>query len=207
MQKSLNVKESTFSVIPKTSLRKETTSDNAHFLVSYSDLEARFVIDLPDNIREGFIFAKAARHSKLFKMPYAISSRIMEPICTEEFVTTYMLKTCLMHAMSNDRLRKLLLKSLPYDIAYVLYLMLRYYVISEGKLQFYFDTHINLMNCPHEFNIDYDDKLGCCLKRMLIVGFSEAILETLTELLSQPEVPILEKVGKALEISRWSLKP
>ena len=102
VQESLNVKEPSFSVIPKTSLRKDKTSDNAHFLVSYSDLEAQFVIDLPGNIRKGFVFAKAARHSKLFKMPDAISSRIMEPICTEEFVTTYMLKTCLMHAMSND---------------------------------------------------------------------------------------------------------
>ena len=129
-------------------------------------------------------------------MPDAISSRIMEPICTEELVTTYMLKTCLMHAMSNDRLRKLLLKSLPYDIAYVLYRMLRFYVKLKGKLQFYFDAHINLMNCPHKFNIDYDDKLGCCLKRMLIVAVSEAILETLTELLSQPA--IIEKVDIAL---------
>ena len=171
LKQSLNVEEASFSVIPKTSLRKEITSNNAQFLVSYSDIEAKFIINLPNNIREGFIIAKAARHSKLFQIPDAISSRMLEPICTEEFVTTYMLKTCLMHAMSKEELRELLKISSSYDTAYVLYLLLWYYVKSEGKLQFYFDPKINLISCGHEFDIDYDDKLGCCLKRMLIVGF------------------------------------
>ena len=203
LRESLNVEESYFSVIPKTSLRKEITSRHAKFLVSYSDVEVRFVINLPDNIRKGFIFAKAARHSKLFDMPDEISSRLLEPICIEDFITTYMIKTCLMHAMSHTRMRELPFACSPHDTAYVLYLMLRYFVKSKGKLQIYFDTKINLISCAHEFDIVYDDKLGCCLKRMLIVGISKEILNTLTKLLSQSADAIIGKVGKALYPNRW----
>ena len=48
----------TFYVIPKVSERKSINSQNAFFLVSYSDLESRFVNGLPDRIRTGFILPK-----------------------------------------------------------------------------------------------------------------------------------------------------
>ena len=68
---------------------------------------------------------------------------------------------------------------LPWAIAYYLYDELRECMKHDGKLEFFFDQSINLVHCAHDFDIKYDDKLGCCLKRMLIVAFCEAIMEML----------------------------
>ena len=87
-----------FYVIPKVSERKLLNSKNAYFLVSYADLESRFVNCLPDHVKTGFIFAKAARNANLCSLPRVLSDRILEPIHIDEFITTYMLKTCLMTA-------------------------------------------------------------------------------------------------------------
>ena len=171
-----------FYLIPKVSQRKSISSSNSFFLVSYSAVESSFVEDLPDKIRTGFIYAKAARNAKLCSLPDELSRRVREPIDVQEFVTTYMLKTCLMIAMSNVHLAYKLKNSTSYEFAYILYVMLHSYVKYKGKLPFYFDKSINLVHCQHDYGEDYDDKLGCCLKRALIVGFCECIMESLGKL-------------------------
>ena len=74
-----------------------------------------------------------------------------------------------------------------YECAYVLYGVLCYFVKERGRLTFYFDRSINLFSCTHKFELNYDDKLGCCLKRALIVGFSECIMESLKKLVQNAD--------------------
>ena len=171
----LGVESSLFYLIPKISLRKAMTAKDAQFLVSYSDIESTFIIGLPENFRIGYIYAKAARSPKLYTLPTELESRIREPICVEELITTYMLKTCLMRLITGRDIQT----SSPYHIAYRLYQILHDHVKYGGKLAFFFDPSKNLVHCDHDFGIDYDDKLGCCLKRMLIVAFCEAIIAML----------------------------
>ena len=177
-----------FYVIPKVSERKVLNSENAYFLVSYADLESRFITRLPSKIRKGFIFAKAARNAQFCSLPRALSERVLESIHVDEFITTYMLKTCLMIAMDTDSeydlssLHDILNTSSAYECAYVLYVILHAYVQKRGSLPFFFDQSIDLFMCQHDINLDYDDKLGCCLKRTLIVGFSEGIMQNLEAL-------------------------
>ena len=172
-----------FYLIPKVSQRKEITSKTAYFLVSYSDVEAQFVNGLSRNIKNGFIYAKASRNAKLCSLPSELAARVLEPLCVEDYVTTYMLKTCLMFAMSSTDLRDLLEYGSSYQCAHLLYVILVYFVKEKGKLPFYFDRSVNLVQCSHDFNAQYDDKLGCCLKRALIVGFSQSIIQNLQMLL------------------------
>ena len=178
-----------FYLIPKVSQRKEVTSKNAYFLVSYSDLESRFVNGLSQNIKNGFIYAKAARNASLCSLPSELAAKVLEPLCVEDYVTTYMLKTCLMFAMSdNEYLSALIARIfLLTKCAYLLYVILVYFVKEKGKLPFFFDKSIDLFQCHHQFDTEYDDKLGCCLKRALIVGFSEGIMQCLKNLIPNAE--------------------
>ena len=185
-ERELAVDDAVFYLIPKVSLRKTTSPENAHFLVSYSDIESKFILNLPDTIRVGYIYAKAARSPKLFTLPNHIACRLLEPFCIEEIVTTYMLKTCLMNELTSHRCAFLISEASPYDVAYSLYRHLRNGVKTKGKLAFFFDRSINLVHCEHHYDIDYDDKLGCCLKRMLIVEICEAIMVLLKSKTSKP---------------------
>ena len=106
IQNEEETKACKFYVIPKVSERKLLNSENAYFLVSYADLESRFVNCLPDHVKTGFIFAKAARNAKLCRLPRVLSERVLEPIHVDEFITTYMLKTCLMTGMSQHSPRQ-----------------------------------------------------------------------------------------------------
>ena len=178
-----------FYVIPKVSERKLLNSENAYFLVSYADIESRFVNCVPDHVKTGFIFAKAARNAKLCSLPRVLSDRIIEPIHIDEFITTYMLKTCLMIAMTNTDVNHysisncdLLNRSTSHGCAYILYVLLHSIMIQEGRLPFFFDKSIDLFQCRHNFDLDYDDKLGCCLKRALIVAFCKGIMQSLEQL-------------------------
>ena len=164
-----------FYHIPKVSQRKQITSKNAYFLVSYSDSEIRFVNDLSQKVKHGFIYAKAARNASLCSLPLELAAKVLEPVCVEDSVTTYMLKTCLMFAMAHWNLRRLFNNRSSYQCAYLLYAILVYFVQEKGKLPFFFDRSIDFFQCQHNFKTEYDDKLGCCLKRALIVGFSKGI--------------------------------
>ena len=178
LKDDLGVHDAHFYLIPKVSLRKTITHNNAHFLVSYSDIESKFIMNLPESFRIAFIYAKAARSPKLYRLPDDVASRILEPICVEEIITTYMLKTCLMRIWKIHKSFEKCHYS-PSRIAYVLYEELRVQVKYAGNLEFFFDDSINLVRCDHKFDIDYDDKLGCCLKRMLIVALCESIMKML----------------------------
>ena len=177
--------ECKFYLIPKVSQKKDITAQNAFFLVSYSDREARFVTSLPISIKNGFIYAKAARNAKLCSLPAVISAKVLEPLSVEDYVTTYMLKTCLMFSMSDDRISKIFFDATSYECAYALYVMLQCFVKEKGKLPFYFDRKINLVNCEHDFDSDYDNKLGCCLKRALIEGFCQGIMQSFEKLIPE----------------------
>ena len=177
-----------FYLIPKVSDRKQLNACNAQFLVSYSNVEYLFIETLPNDIRKGFIFAKAARNASLCSLPEELGKHVLEPLNVENFVTTYMLKTCLMFSMTHYSLRMILEQATTsYECAYVLYVVLCYFVQKKGRLPFYFDRSINLFSCTHKFYLDYDDKLGCCLKRALIVGFSECIMESLDKVVQNAD--------------------
>ena len=156
-----------FYLIPKASQRKELTCKNAYFLVSYSDLETQFVNGLSQEIKNGYIYAKAARNASLCSLPSELAAKVLEPLCVEDYITTYMLKTVLMFVMSDKSMRYNFKNWSSYECAYALFVLLEHFVKEQGRLQFFFDRSIDLFRCHHNFDTDYDDKLGCCLKRAL----------------------------------------
>ena len=174
-------------------------------MVSYGDLESRWVKSLPDHVKTGFIYAKAARNEKICSLPNALAERALEPIHVDDFITTYMLKTCLMTGMSDTRLlfkrsrksllRNILTNSTAHGCAYALYVMLYFRIKEMGSLPFFFDS-IDLFQCKHELSLNYDDKLGCCLKRALILGFCESIMQSLKQLVPGAEI-LQDKVETA----------
>ena len=73
-------------------------------------------------------------------------------------------------------------------------------MIMNGSLPFFFDKSTDLFQCKHNFDLDYDDKLGCCLKRALIVGFCEGIMQSLEQL-----VPSAEYLKEVVEEACWDI--
>ena len=84
-------------LIPKIS-RHDEAHQSIHFHVSHSSTEQAVIAALPLNIKHGLILAKAVRIASIARPAEDLTSHygLQEDIHVDDFITSYLLKTCLM---------------------------------------------------------------------------------------------------------------
>ena len=145
------------------------------FSFSFSLHENEFVRKLPENIRLGYTLAKAVRIAAISK-PSDFSGLTLdedEKINSEDVITTYMLKTCLMKYFDENMDNTFVMKAKDRTWAEMIYRKLREY-INNRKLTTYYGDGV-LFQCGDHADDDRVDRV-CCQKRLLILRMCDAIL-------------------------------
>ena len=134
---------------------------------------------LPNHIRHGFIIAKALRISAIAQ-PSGISYLAPgETINIEDYVTSYMLKTCLIYIRREtpnfdgtavdwaDRIYEYLHEKAQGDV----------YEHKAKLSSHYFDKEY-LLYCD---DVGYAPMRPCCIKRLMIIGVCESVRAWLSD--------------------------
>ena len=140
--------------------------------------ENEFVSHLPSNIRLGYTLAKSLRIAAISK-PRDFSSLNLnddEKINSEDVITTYMLKTCLILLFIDNQKNDVAFSASNCRWAEMIYRRLRK-CIAARKLETYYGDGV-LFQCGDHADDDRVDRV-CCQKRLLIVRMCDGILEFL----------------------------
>ena len=147
--------------------RKETSSK--HFMLSHACVEVNYIKNLPMQIKLGLIVAKALRMAAVSKHAALTGISENESINVDDFITSYMLKTCLIEILKDSDNQK----GTAYDWADRIYCFLEQ-SLEYGTLYSYND------DCGDDFIVRCDHlpdspMKSCCLERKVILELCYAI--------------------------------
>ena len=149
-----------------------------HIAVNRPLHENEFVRKLPENIRLGYTLAKAVRITAISE-PSDLSGLTLdeeEKINSEDVITTYMLKTCLMTLYEEHKKNRSKMKAKQVIWTKMIYERLREF-IHNGELKTYYGDGV-LFQCGDHPDDDTLDR-ACCHKRELILRMCDAMLSWL----------------------------
>ena len=184
----LGVKLQKLLLIPK-QYRHEEADHSAHFDVSHSSTEQAVIAALPLNVKHGLVLAKAARIASIARPAEDLTSHygLQEDIHVDDFITSYILKTCLMlllprHSQTNNCSEFCYTAPecqwLSNDAGSACDWAIRIYELLKRCLEL---KHINtlygnkdLVDC-----LECKAERGCCKKRKLTLAMTSQILNWL----------------------------
>ena len=100
----IGVKHCEAFLIPKV-FRFDETHRHRNFEISHSSTEQAVIAALPLNVKQGLILAKAARIASIARPAEDLTSHyaLQEDIHVDDFITSYLLKTCLLKLLIEYR--------------------------------------------------------------------------------------------------------
>ena len=187
------------------------------YFIAFSDTEQRLMRSLPASARLGFMFAKAIRLGDLFDQE--IYTKMHHVRNLEDFLRTYILKTCLFYcAIFLKRTHLDLYESLvPIEWTYLIFKqveqgLVQGCIISIFSWNIYKEGHAVLFHCPESVDTPDDEKKACCFDRAdllvitrQLIGVVKLVCEEREINLDRADQIIQECASKAY--LRYSLDP
>ena len=184
-----------YHLFPKRS-RRVYQDDYKQFQESHACAEIAVVRALPITIRHGLRIAKALRIAAISRPGDLEPLQLAGSVNFEDFITSYMLKTCLFHTI-----RRSIERGNAYDWAERIYGELLHR-IENRVLHAHFsdlETHYVFQCGAARYHEDGDQPAACCLKRNVILALTRTILKWLRH--NKPQLESLT-YGKLLVYSR-----
>ena len=134
--------------------------------------ERKMMKDLPKNVLNGFILAKAVRMASIAQPDNLQSFKLQESIKSDDVISSFILKACLFgYSKQKVEFNSCLA---PYDVALHIYeLLLKY--LNERQVT---------SECSRENPVDCSFcqvERGCCKQRKLMIAMAKKILQWLKE--------------------------
>ena len=178
-------------LIPKIS-RHDEAHQSIHFHVSHSSTEQAVIAALPLNIKHGLILAKAVRIASIARPAEDLTSHygLQEDIHVDDFITSYLLKTCLMKLLPRHSQAEscncrgehateccewtTAERDNACSWAIRIYEKLKKDLAEKGIAEWYYRYKHTLIDCR-----DCKVERGCCKKMKLTLAMTSQILDWL----------------------------
>ena len=167
---------------------KQNKLKHAHLQLSYSLLERDLLQALPLYVKNGYRLAKAVRHPEVCPN-MQLSDRTIASV--DEYVTTYMLKTCHLYIIKEQELNHMedndWLSPLSIKWAIKIYEQMKFFLENfEGKIPNYFQQTDNICSsCTMPNHMTGRQQQYSKRKQKITLTFIDCILQLLKELLQE----------------------
>ena len=167
---------------------KDDQYDLSHLRLSHSLHERDLLQNLPMHAKNGYRLAKAVRHAEVWP---GVQLPDMTVASVDKYITTYMIKTCLLFTVTecdhNELEDKEWLSPLSIKWAIKIFEQMKYFMeIFDGKIPNYFHKFVDVCSSyqiahPHEGAMQQYNKR----KQIITLTFINYILQLLNDILQQ----------------------
>ena len=167
---------------------KQNQFRGEYLRMSYSIHERDLLQALPMYIKNDYCLAKAVRHTEVCPNVQLSDGTC---VCVNEYVTTYMLKTCLLHTVKECRQNHMdeneWLSLLSIKWAIKIYEQMKFFLeIFEGKIPHYFESSENVsFHHKMSYHLSDTEQQYYNKRQRITLTFIDCILQLLQELLKQ----------------------
>ena len=141
--------------------------------VSTCVLEQEAISQLPQHVRQGFVFAKGLRIARLFPADL-IKELSLETDSIDSYLTSYMLKQALLFSQAQAQAC-----TGPEQVAQVLYAFLKQRLTDHGSIHAFFNDTDVMFECDDALDTPPSERRACCVKRHHLLSLIQWLLRLL----------------------------
>ena len=170
----------TYYIFLKTKVLSRKTAEPL-YPIAFSDVEVKIITGLPKNAHLGYKLAKALRTGLFVPREVAEKWQLHN---LEDYLVTYMLKTCMMHLYLH--LKPNLPELAPEQWAHMIYAHL-YYRLEDGAIPHVFEgdakvdrsSHLDIFFCTDRDEVGEDEESACCVKKRTLMDVAAWLMHVL----------------------------